>query len=240
VSAPAAKLIVAVDVPALAQARALVARLAPLDVIFKIGYEALYGYGAELAGDLGASGRAYFLDAKLHDIPRTAAAAMRALVRPGAAIVTVHALGGAEMMRAAVEAGNERAAELGIAAPEVFAVTLLTSIAPEDLRELGLAGGPGENVIRLAALARDAGCAGVVCSPAEAPDLKAFFGAGFAALCPGIRPSGTVHGDQKRTATPRAAVAAGADYLVVGRPITEAPDPLAAARAILEEMRLDG
>jgi len=142
-----------------------------------------------------------------------------------------------EMMRAAVDGASERASELGIAAPHIFAVTILTSIAPEDLNELGLQGGPGENAMRLAALARDAGCSGVVCSANEVLDLKRFFGDDFLALTPGIRPSGSAHGDQKRVTTPAQAVAAGSDYLVVGRPITEAPDPLAAAKAILDEMR---
>jgi orotidine-5'-phosphate decarboxylase len=150
----------------------------------------------------------------------------------------VHALGGGPMMSAAVEASEERALELGIEPPQIFAVTILTSIATEDLRELGLSGGPGENVIRLAALARDARCAGVICSPREVQDLKAFFGSEFAVLTPGIRPGGSAHGDQRRTATPREAVVAGADYIVVGRPITEANDPAAAASAVLAEMRV--
>ncbi len=231
------RLIVALDVPQPERAEALIDALYELDPIFKIGLEALFGYGERILAACAARDVRTFLDAKLHDIPRTVAAAMRALVRPNAHIVTVHAQGGHEMMRAAVEAAQARAAELGTTAPLVFAVTLLTSIAPEDLNELGLRGGTGENVTRLAALARDAGCAGVVCSAHEARDLKHFFGEDFLALTPGIRPRGEAHGDQKRVTTPADAVAAGADYLVVGRPITEAPDPLAAARAILDEMR---
>jgi orotidine-5'-phosphate decarboxylase len=158
------------------------------------------------------------------------------LVRPNVHIVNVHALGGLEMMRVAVDAAEERAAELGATPPHVFAVTILTSIAPEDLNELGFQGGPGENAIRLAALARDAGCSGVVCSAHEVRDLKRFFGDDFLTLTPGIRPTGIAHGDQKRVTTPAQAVAAGSDYLVVGRPIVEADDPLAAAAAILQEM----
>ncbi|MBV9028397.1 MAG: orotidine-5'-phosphate decarboxylase, partial [Candidatus Eremiobacteraeota bacterium] len=177
-----------------------------------------------------------FIDAKLHDIPRTVAAAVSQLVRPNVHLLNVHALGGLEMMRAAVDAAAERAAAIGSGAPHVLAVTVLTSIAPEDLNELGLQGGPGENAIRLAALARDAGCSGVVCSAREVADLKAFFGDDFLTLTPGIRPAGEAHGDQKRVTTPAQAVAAGADYVVVGRPIVEAPDPLGAARAILDEM----
>jgi orotidine-5'-phosphate decarboxylase len=231
-----AELIVALDLEDFGTAEALVDRLAPLGVWFKLGYEPLYAYGDAIRAKLAAAGANVFLDVKLHDIPRTVGAAVRALVRPGVRIINVHALGGNEMLLAAVDAASERATELGIEAPKIFAVTILTSIAAEDLNELGLQGGPGENVMRLAALARDARCAGVVCSPHEVPDLKAYFGAGFEALCPGIRPSGSAAGDQKRIATPASAVEAGADYLVVGRPIVEAADPVAAARAILREM----
>jgi orotidine-5'-phosphate decarboxylase len=230
------KLIVALDLDDRDAALSLVERLAPLGVWFKVGYEPLYGYGDAIRERLESLGANVFLDAKLHDIPRTVEAGVRALVRRGTRIITVHALGGNEMMQSAVAGAAERAAELGIEPPQIFAVTLLTSIAPEDLGELGLQGGPGENVMRLAALARDARCSGVVCSPHEAHDLKAYFGAEFAVLCPGIRPAGTSAGDQKRIATPQSAVEAGADYLVVGRPIVQAPDPVAAARAILAEM----
>jgi len=230
------RLIVALDVASFEGALALIERLREFDVIFKVGYESLFGYGEAILAKLEARGAATFVDAKLHDIPRTVEAAVRALVRPSVELLTVHAQGGNDMMAAAVAAAAERARELGIAPPKIFAVTILTSIAPEELLELGLHGGPGENVMRLAALARDARCDGVVCSAHEVPDLKAFFGAGFLALCGGIRPAGSAHGDQKRVATPRSAVGAGADFLVVGRPITEARDPAAAARAILAEM----
>jgi orotidine-5'-phosphate decarboxylase len=233
----APRLVVALDVPTLERAERLVDALSGVDVTFKVGYEALYAYGAPLLDRLAAQGARYMLDVKLHDIPRTVHAAVHALVRPGVALLTVHALGGAEMLAAAVEAAEERAAELGVPAPGILAVTILTSIAPEELNELGLIGGPGENAIRLAALARDARCHGVVCSVAEVADLKGFFGADFAALCPGIRPGGAAHGDQKRIATPRDARLAGADYVVVGRPIVEDADPAAAARAILAELR---
>lgn len=232
-----AQLIVALDVPGPDEAERLIDRLYELDPIFKIGLEALYGYADRIFSYCEARDVRTFVDAKLHDIPRTVEAAMRQLVRSNVHIVNVHALGGHEMMRAAVDAARERAAELEIAAPLIFAVTVLTSIAPEDLNELGLQGGPGENATRLAALARDAGCAGVVCSAQEVGDLKRFFGDDFLALTPGIRPLGAAHGDQKRVVTPAQAVTAGADYLVVGRPITEAADPYAAAVAILDDMR---
>ncbi|HEY8312676.1 MAG TPA: orotidine-5'-phosphate decarboxylase [Candidatus Baltobacteraceae bacterium] len=232
-----AQLVVALDVDRPEQAEALIDRLYELDVVFKIGFESLFGYPERIFAYLEARDVRFFVDAKLHDIPRTVGAAIKHLVRPGAHIIDVHALGGDEMMRVAVDAARERASELGITAPHVFAVTILTSIAPEDLNELGLRGGPGENATRLAALARDAGCSGVICSALEVRDLKAFFGEDFLTLTPGIRPAGTAHGDQKRVVTPAQAVAAGSDYLVVGRPITEAADPLQAARAILDEMR---
>jgi orotidine-5'-phosphate decarboxylase len=230
------QLVVALDVPSAQQAEELVDKLYELDLIVKVGLEALYGYPARILSYCEARDVRIFIDAKLHDIPRTVGAAMAQLVRPNVHIANVHALGGLDMMRAAVDAANERAAELEIAPPRVLAVTLLTSIAPEDLNELGLMGGPGENAIRLAALARDAGCSGVVCSAHEVRDLKRFFGDDFLTLTPGIRPMGSVHADQKRVTTPAQAVAAGADYIVVGRPIVEADDPVAAAKAILEEM----
>jgi orotidine-5'-phosphate decarboxylase len=230
------RLIVAVDVPTFVQAERLLEQLSGVDVLFKIGYEAVYGYGTEMRALLESRGAPYMLDVKLNDSPRTVHAAVRALVRPGVELLTVHALGGADMLAAAVEAAEERAAELGIATPKILAITILTSIAAEDLNELGLQGGPGENAIRLAALARDARCSGVVCSVAEVPDLKAFFGSEFLTLCPGIRPGGSAHGDQRRIATPSEARAARADYIVVGRPIVEDADPAAAARAVLAEL----
>jgi orotidine-5'-phosphate decarboxylase len=231
-----AQLIVALDVPRAQDAERLVDALYELDVILKIGLEALCAYPERIFAYCEARDVRTFVDAKLHDIPRTVGAAVAALVRPTVQLINVHALGGLEMMRAAVDAASERAAQLEIPAPRIFAVTLLTSIAAEDLNELGLQGGPGENAIRLAALARDAGCAGVVCSAHEVRDLKRFFGDDFLTLTPGIRPTGSAHGDQKRVTTPAQAVAAGSDYIVVGRPIVEASDPVAAAKAILEEM----
>jgi orotidine-5'-phosphate decarboxylase len=232
-----AQLIVALDVPDAAAAERLIDQLYELDVIFKVGLESLFGYPERILSYCEARDVRVFIDAKLHDIPRTVAAAVDKLVRPGAHIINVHALGGIEMMQAAVEAAHARAEALGLRVPHIFAVTILTSIAAEDLRELGLHGGPAENVTRLAALARDSGCSGVVCSAHEARDLKSFFGEDFLALTPGIRPRGAAHGDQKRVMTPAEAVAAGADYLVVGRPITGADDPVAAARAVLDEMQ---
>jgi orotidine-5'-phosphate decarboxylase len=233
---PVPKLVVALDVPSSARAVSLVERLAPLGVLFKVGYEAFYGYGDAICEALAAHGAQYALDLKFHDIPRSVHAAVRSVVKPGVRLLTVHALGGAQMLDSAVDAARERAAELGIQPPDIYAVTILTSIGSEDLGELGLIGGPGENATRLAALARDARCAGVVCSVREVADLRAFFGSAFGTFCPGIRPAGTAHGDQKRAATPREAREAGADFAVVGRPIVDDADPVGAARAILLEL----
>jgi orotidine-5'-phosphate decarboxylase len=233
----ASQLVVALDVSEIGAARALVADLTPLGVSFKIGYEAYYAFGATLLAEFARAGAPFVLDLKLHDIPRTVAAAMHALVRPGLRIVTVHALGGAEMLRAAVDGARRRASALEIPAPEIFAVTILTSLSADDVEQIGVNGSPEENVMRLAGLAREAGCAGVVCSPSELKTLKAFFGRDLAAFCPGIRPAGSAAGDQKRVATPASALRDGADFLVVGRPITEAPDPAAATRNILAEMQ---
>lgn len=233
---PPPRLVVALDVPDPARATVLVERLAPLGVLFKVGYQAFYGYGEAIRVALASHEAGYALDLKLHDIPRTVESAIHAVVRPGVRLLTVHALGGAQMLEAAVGAAEERAAELGIEPPHVYAVTILTSIGAEDLGELGLLGGPGENATRLAALARDARCRGVVCGVHEVAGLKSFFGHEFGTFCPGIRPVGTAHGDQKRTATPRDACEAGADYAVVGRPIVDDADPINAARAILAEL----
>lgn len=232
-----ARLIVAIDLPQLSEAQALAEQVLPLHVMLKIGYESYYAYGPEFLSWLQARGASVMLDLKLHDIPRTVAAAMRSLVHPAVDIVTVHALGGEAMLGAAVETAQQAAHAQGIAGPKIFGVTILTSLSDFELPELGLTGGMGENVVRLAALARNAGCAGIVCSPHEANDLKAFFGSDFQAICPGIRPQGAALGDQRRYATPAQAIAVGADYLVVGRPITHAQDPAAATADILREMQ---
>lgn len=232
------RLVVALDVPTFESATRLIDQLSPLGVIFKIGYEAYYGYGERLLAQIEALGAEYMLDLKLHDIPRTVHAAVKAVTRPGVSLLTVHALGGAEMLATAVEAADERAAELAIPVPRIVAITILTSIGAEDLGELGLIGGPGENAIRLAALARDARCSGVVCSVREVHEIKSFFGQEFLTVSPGIRPGGAAHGDQKRAATPGEARQAGADYIVVGRPIVGDNDPVAATRAILGDLHV--
>src|SRR5664279_3239907 len=159
----ATRLVVAIDVPQIERAKELITLLAPLGIVFKIGYESLYAYGEAIRRVLEDTGAQYMLDVKLHDIPRTVEAAVHALVRPGVRLLTVHALGGRSMLETATRVAQERAAEQRIPAPEILAITLLTSVAPKDLGELGLPGSPGENVLRLAGLARDARCSGVVC-----------------------------------------------------------------------------
>jgi orotidine-5'-phosphate decarboxylase len=230
------RLVVALDAPVPEEAERIVDELYDFDVIFKIGLEPLLGYADRIVGYCEARDVRYCVDAKLHDIPRTAGAAARQLVAPAMRMLTVHALGGVEMMRAAVDGVRERAETLGIQAPHVFAVTLLTSIADDGIADLGLSGGLAENVMRLASLARDAGCAGVVCSPREVREVKAVFGDDLLTLVPGVRPAGSASRDQQRAGTPGKAAAAGADYIVVGRPILEAPDRRAAAAAILHEI----
>lgn len=231
------ELIIALDIADGQAASNLARRLAPVGALLKVGYEGLFGYPGEIRATFRELGARVFVDAKLCDIPRTVEAAMRALIEPGVEIINVHAFGGAAMMRAAVAAAARRAEELAMAVPpRVFAVTVLTSVAGEDLDDIGLHGQAADHVVRLALLARTAGCAGVVCSALEVPRIKAACGSGFQTICPGIRPAGSAHGDQKRVVTPRDAAELGADFIVVGRPILQAPDAAAAARAILEEL----
>lgn len=177
-----------------------------------------------------------FLDLKFHDIPNTVAGAVRASVHLRPFMVNVHASGGRAMMQAAVEAAREAAEDAEVPRPLVLAVTVLTSLDDDDLESVGQSGPASQQVRRLALLARGCGLDGVVCSPREIADLRAACGPDFALVVPGIRPQWAAAGDQKRVMTPAQAVAAGADYLVIGRPITGADDPLAAARRIAAEL----
>jgi orotidine-5'-phosphate decarboxylase len=194
----------------------------------KIGLEAFVGHGPAVVGEVAGHARV-FLDLKLHDTPNTVARAAAAAARSGASMINVHASGGRAMLRAAREA-------LPPDGPILVAVTLLTSLDPAALADLPMAGHPEGIVRRLAALARECGLDGVVCSPAEIASVRAECGPEFRTVVPGIRPAGAETGDQKRLATPSHAVAAGADLLVIGRPITAAADPDAALEAILEEI----
>jgi orotidine-5'-phosphate decarboxylase len=199
--------------------------------VAKIGLEAFVTHGPALVSEVLALGVPVFLDLKLHDIPNTVERAARGAARLGVSMLTVHASGGEAMLRAAV-AGACTATP----APAVLAVTVLTSLDDAALASLGIAGGAAGRTAAWAELARECGCAGVVCSAREAAALRAALGPGFLLVTPGVRPAGGEAGDQRRVATPREAVAAGADLLVVGRPITGAPDPAAAADAVLVDM----
>ena len=201
----------------------------------KLGLEFFGANGPEGVRQIAASGLPVFLDLKFHDIPNTVAGAVRAVLPLSPAILTIHASGGAAMMRAAAEA----AAEAGNNRPRVVAVTVLTSLDDDDLDAVGQTPPAGDQVQRLAALARSCGLVGIVCSPMETSALRAACGPDFTLVVPGIRPASYLRGatdDQQRTATPGRAVEAGADRLVIGRPITGADDPVAAAESIASEI----
>jgi len=222
------RLIVALDVPSVAEADALSERLAGHVGMFKVGSQLFSAGGIEVVRRLVARRERVFLDLKYHDIPNTVAGAMDAAARLGVALVDVHALGGSAMIAAAAKAKQDRDTRL-------LAITILTSHDAATLAELGLAGSVQEAVVRLARLAQKAGADGVVASPQEVALIREACGQDFLVVTPGIRPLGASHGDQARAATPAAAVAAGCDYIVVGRPIIEASDPAAAADAIVAE-----
>ncbi|MGC9269187.1 orotidine-5'-phosphate decarboxylase [Acidiphilium sp.] len=223
---PAKRLIVAIDTPDPVRARELVAAVGPSCGLVKLGLEVFSALGPAAFGVAGA--HPVFLDVKLHDIPNTVAGAVRALLVHRPAMLTLHAAGGAAMIAAAREAVEPA----GATRPLLLAVTVLTSLSAATLSQIGVAGGPRQQVLRLARLALEAGADGLVCSTGEIAMLRDAFGAAPVLVVPGIRPEGADHGDQARVATPEAAVAAGASYIVVGRPITRADDPAAAAAAI--------
>jgi orotidine-5'-phosphate decarboxylase len=198
---------------------------------YKVGMQLYTAEGPQLVRDLVASGRRVFLDLKYHDIPNTVGAAVSEAAKLGVSMLTIHSSGSGKMMRAAVEAAKAR--------PEmiVLAVTVLTSLDENDLVTIGVRGKVEGTVLRLATMALASGCQGVVASAREASSLRAKLGNGFAIVTPGIRPAGGQVGDQARVVTPAEAIAAGASHIVVGRPITEAADPAAAARAILQHIQ---
>jgi orotidine-5'-phosphate decarboxylase len=201
----------------------------------KLGLEFFVANGPQAVRAAAEGRAALFLDLKLHDIPNTVAAAVRSAAALEPLLITVQCAGGAAMMRAAADAAAGIAA--GGRRTRILGVTVLTSLDEGDLAATGQQGPVAEQVQRLALLARDSGLDGVVCSPHEVALLRRLCGADFLLVVPGIRPAGSAAGDQKRFMTPRAALEAGADYLVIGRPITEAPDPAAAAGAIVESIR---
>jgi orotidine-5'-phosphate decarboxylase len=224
------RLIIALDVSSAAAARQIVAAVGDSALTYKVGMQLYTAEGPSVVRDLVSSGRRVFLDLKYHDIPNTVGAAVKEAAGLGASMLTVHALGGRKMLRAAVEAGKS--------APEmlILAVTVLTSMDENDLDKIGIQASTTEQVSRLAALALADGCHGVIASAREAATLRAELGIDFALVTPGVRPAGSGHADQVRVVTPAEAVAAGASHIVVGRPITEAADPAAEARAILGQI----
>ena len=244
------RLIVALDVSSAAKARQVVQSIGDAATTYKVGKQLFTVEGPEIVRDLVSSGRKVFLDLKFHDIPNTVVGAIRAASELGVSMLTVHASGGGTMLKAAAQAAAESATK-----PMVLAVTVLTSLSDADLIHLGIAGRVIDQVIRLAALARGAGCDGVVASALEAHQLRRELGADIKIVTPGIRPGdqslprGGPHlpsfsnsrdtarrDDQARVLTPKEAIAAGANYLVVGRPILEAPDPARAANDIVREI----
>ena len=223
---PRERLIVALDVSSVDAAQAIVARLGDAVSFYKIGYQLGFAGGLDYARKLRQSGKRVFVDMKLHDIGNTVAAGVKSVAGLGASFLTVHPY--PQVMAAAVAARERNL--------RVLAVSVLTSLNDADLKEAGYATTVAELAARRAAQARDLGVDGLVCSPEEAANLRRVVGAGLILVTPGIRPAGASAGDQKRVATPAAAIAAGADYLVVGRPIIAAPDPKAAADAIVAEI----
>jgi orotidine-5'-phosphate decarboxylase len=224
--APRERLIVALDLSSVEAAEALVARLGDVVSFYKIGYQLAYAGGLAYAQKLTGAGKQVFLDLKLHDIGNTVAQGVKSVARLGATFLTVHAY--PQTMQAAVEAREGRLRILG--------VTVLTSYDDDDLKAAGYEISVQALVARRAEQARALGVDGIVCSPEEAAKVRAVAGGGMALVTPGIRPAGAEAGDQKRIMTPAAAIAAGADYLVVGRPIVAVSDPRAAAEAIIAEI----
>jgi orotidine-5'-phosphate decarboxylase len=224
------RLAVALDIADEHEAMKLVDRLAQTCQWFKVGMELYYATGNSIVHQLRDRGFDVFLDLKLHDIPNTVAGAVRSATRAGASLLTIHASGGTAMMSAAAEAASAPGS------PRLLAVTVLTSMGASELAGIGITASPAEQVLRLARLAQASGIDGMVCSPEEVAALRKETGPDTLLVIPGIRPTGSAIGDQKRIATPAEAIAHGASMLVVGRPITRASDPAQAAQAILQEI----
>ena len=228
---PREKLIIALDVSTAAAAQKIVAAVGDSALTYKVGMQLYTAEGPQLVRDLVASGRRVFLDLKYHDIPTTVAKAVHEAAKLGVSMLTVHATGGGKMLHAAVDAAR------GVnPALLVLGVTVLTSLDQSEMEKVGFQGTVREEVLRLSTLALDHGCKGVVASAHETPALRTGLGHNFAIVTPGVRPAGAGHGDQARVATPAEAIAAGASHIVVGRPITEAADAAAEAKAILSQI----
>jgi orotidine-5'-phosphate decarboxylase len=227
------KVIVALDVNSLKEEQRLLDILSPHVRVFKIGMELFYSCGAKAVELVKKYDRDIFLDLKFHDIPNTVYAAAKAAVRFEVFMFNVHASGGADMMKKALEGAEEESEKLGIARPKILGVTVLTSMDTEALKKTGINKLPEEQVLNLARLAKEAGLDGVVASPEEITAIRKNIGKDFLIVTPGVRPLGSDTGDQKRVATPKEAFERGADYIVVGRPVTKAKDPVKALETII-------
>jgi orotidine-5'-phosphate decarboxylase len=227
---PRQRLIVALDVSTAAAAQKIVAAVGDSALTFKVGMQLYTAEGPQVVRDLAASGRRVFLDLKYHDIPNTVGAAVREAAQLGVSMLTVHAAGSGKMLQSAVDAARGQPDLM------VLAVTVLTSMDEHDLENIGVRGTVVDSVIRLATIALAHGCHGIVASAREASTLRSKLGDDFAIVTPGVRPAGRGRGDQVRVVTPAEAIASGSTYIVVGRPITEAADPAAEARAILGQI----
>lgn len=231
------KLIVALDVDTKEKALGLVEKLKNEVKIFKIGSELFTSCGPEVIKSAQKNGYSVFLDLKFHDIPNTVAKAAVAATKLGVYMLTVHALGGYDMIREAAEAVSEESKRLKIEKPKVIAVTILTSMDENSLKKIGISDNIETQVLKLAGLAKDAGLDGVVASPTEVKLIRKSVAGPFLIVTPGVRPVWATAGDQKRIATPKEALDSGADFIVLGRPIIEAADPLDAARKVLKEIQ---
>jgi len=226
------KIIVALDVNTLKEEERLLDILSPHVQVFKIGMELFYSCGLKAIELVKKYDRDIFLDLKFHDIPNTVYAASKAAVRFGVFMFNVHASGGIDMMQKAVEGAEEESEKLGISRPKILGVTVLTSMDNEALKKIGINKSPEEQVLNLARLTKDAGLDGVVASPEEISVIRKAIGKDFLIVTPGVRPEGSDAGDQKRVATPKEAFQRGADYIVIGRPVTKAKDPVKVLESI--------
>ncbi len=233
---PSERILVALDTPDVDVVRKLADKLFGHVGGFKLGLEFFSANGPDAVRSIVDTGFNVFLDLKFHDIPNTVAGAVRAATATGASILNLHTSGGLAMMRAAADAASEGSALYGVARPILVGVTVLTSLDANDLEAVGQKAPPRDQVIRLARLAKKAGLDGVVCSAQEAGNVRDVCGEPFVRIVPGVRPSWSATNDQKRVTTPKEALAEGATYIVVGRPITGAQNPLDAAARIVEEL----
>lgn len=230
------RIIVALDVDTVKEVNSLVKELGPHVGMFKVGLQLFTSLGPSIIDLIHEHGGKIFVDLKLHDIPNTVAQASRVLTGYGVDMFNVHASGGLVMMEKAREAVDEEAYAKGLTKPKLIAVTVLTSMGEKDLQQVGFSTSPKETVVNLARLTKQAGLDGVVASPQETQLIQEACGHDFLTVTPGIRPEKSSAGDQKRITTPQEAIKAGSSYLVIGRPITAAPEPLKAVQEIITEM----